>query len=96
MSVPQFMYSKVAEKNGSNSPFIHRWEVALVLKVSLFYVDNKDRFISIACGRITLDFRDYVRMLVDKSNNSLQRSSDNLMHYKFLTTVRNLCLDIAR
>lgn len=58
-------------------------------------MDNRDGFISIACGSITLDFRDYARMLVDRSNNSLQRSLEDLLHYKFLTTVRNFCLDIA-
>lgn len=52
--------------------------------LSILHGQQRDRLISIACRSITLDFRDYDSILVDRSNNSLQRSLEDLKHYKFL------------
>lgn len=92
------LYSVKSEKeNGSNSPFIHSCGTALFSMVSLVYMGNKEiRFTSITHGSFLLDFRDYPRSLVDSISSSSQKSLEDLRHYKFLTTVRNSHLDVAR
>jgi len=65
--------------------------------VSLDYMGNREiRFTSITHGNIILDFRSYPRSLVDRSSNTFQKPLEDLMHYKFLTAVRILHLDVTR
>lgn len=65
--------------------------------VSLVYTGNTEiRFTSITHGDIILDGRDCPGSLVDRISSSFQKSLEGLMHYKFITAVRNSHLDVAR